>query len=233
MMLHLNDWEEEEGQWPYERFRRGAGAMSKHDLAPDTRAMTRWPVCGTLILCPRPSSLGRRIFVSNPASNERDTTLRNIVTGTHDDPRDGAQLYRTLDECWNEWHAMSAARFLHPVAAVDDEVSSGRSPPWQLTMPPEVQLVVNESVLSLIALRGTQSKVATPPQCAAEARAMRLPSTTEEALRRLADPFDAGSRARRWQHARDFLLVRAKGVGTLAERLRALPHELFRLVVVS
>ena len=97
-------------------------------------------------------------------------------------------------------------------------------------MPLEEQLVVNESVLALMALRATPAKVATTLMCASELKAMRLPATADEALLRLADPTKA-VRARRWQHARDFLLVRAKGpVDCL---LRRLDDDLFQMVVMS
>lgn len=90
----------------------------------------------------------------------------------------------------------------------------------RLTMPRLEQLVINESVLALLALKPTPLSHATPTSVVALFAAMHLPHTVEESTRRLQDPA-AGVAAHLWQWRKPVMLVLSK-----SSPFHELPNEL-------
>ena len=170
------------------------------------------PICGTLyvgwpnfptrlhIALPQMHTLTDRI---EPGDREtRDLILG--VSGERDDRRS-----QRLD--------MYSTRHLEHVEPLVPLV------PLQLRAPAEVQVMLNECVLALLAYR-SGLRAATPLQIAKAAARFALPSSSAEAFRRLADPDGVGLRARRWQRRRPLLLLRSRGHAVLSQ----VPLEVFQ-----
>ena len=194
--LHWPSWGEEN----YKRLRTAhADAFMGWSQPAGLQHLPPMPVCGTYRQDPRLAAGGEfseDLHFAVPAKNslkmrdllavfngeERATVPTPVVQGLQ-----GRHPERySTGERFRLWHR------------VDDAL--------RLTMPRLEQLVINESVLALLALKATPSSTATPTSMAALLVALRLPHSVEEAMRRLHNP-RAGAAAHLWQWRRPALLV--------------------------
>jgi len=197
-------------------------------------AVFRWPACGTLYTLDRlPWREVTTLHLALPQKHCPPTVGFHanwipILRGDAPDPQHTsastpAAAKARLAPCIEEAIQKSDRQWKN--ATMPYRASFDAS--LRITLPRAEQRVINESVLAtrVLCLAPLGGKHATPGAYVGALRAAQLPTSIEEALARLADPGGVGLRRRRWQWAREALLVRHKGDEALL--LRRLPQDIF------